>query len=109
MEAQVLIDKARFLLLTTSLTAMVMGCDSHPADEHGASSLDPSSPYPACDAIIKACHEKDVGEGPVSACHGLAHDATGDDVCIPKKDECLKTCLEASVDAGVADATDGGG
>lgn len=98
------IDKTRFLLLATTLGALVASCDSHPADEHGP--RDPSSPYPACDAIIKACHEKDVGGGPVNACHEIAHGATSDDACIPKKDECIKTCNDAVV-GGPSDAGPG--
>jgi len=108
------IDKGRFLLLTTAIATVVFACDSHPANEHGATADGGahSSPYPACDAIIKACHAKDVGAGPVNDCHSVAHDATGDDVCIPKKDACLKTCAEAVVDGSDAgtspDASDGG-
>lgn len=107
------IDRTRFLLLTTGIAALMASCDSHPSDEHGASGNDAgahSSPYPSCDVIIKNCHMKDIGEGPVSECHGLAHNATSDDVCAPKKDACLKTCQEANVDgdAGIGDGGDSG-
>jgi len=104
------IDRSRFLVLTSALAALVASCHSHPADEHGAGTDGGhSSIYPSCDTIIKACHAKDVGEGPVNDCHSLAHDATGDDVCAPKKDACLKTCQDAVVDGGVADAAAEGG
>ncbi|MBX3187300.1 MAG: hypothetical protein KF819_09800 [Labilithrix sp.] len=100
------IEKTRFLLLTTGIAALVASCDSHPSDEHGASSGGHSSQFPSCDVIIKACHEKDVGAGPVNDCHSLAHDAKSDDECAPKKDACLKTCADA--DAGAADAAQDG-
>jgi hypothetical protein len=107
------IDRTRFLLTTTAIAALVVSCsDSHPAGEHGAGydgGGPHSSQYPACDAIIKACHMKDVGAGPVNDCHSLAHEAAGDQDCVPKKDACLKTCQDAVVDAGATDAADGGG
>jgi len=62
-----------------------------------------SSPFPACDAIIKRCHELDVGEGPIHDCHDLGHDAESDAECVPKRDECLRICVP-SADAG----SDGG-
>jgi hypothetical protein len=64
------------------------------------------SPYPACNAIIEACHPLDVGEGPIHDCHNLGHEATSDADCIPKKDECLRICVPES-DAG-ATSGDGG-
>jgi hypothetical protein len=63
------------------------------------------SSYPTCDAIIKACHPLDVGDGPIHDCHDLGHGATSDAECAPKKDECLRTCV-ATPDGGSAD---GGG
>ena len=97
-----LIDRTRFLLTTAAIAAMAVACsDSHSADEHGgADAGGHSSAYPACDAIIKACHMKDVGAGPVNDCHSLAHEATSDQVCIPKKEACLKTCQDAVIDDG---------
>jgi len=103
------IDRTRFLLLTTGIAAMVVSCShSHPTDEHAADAGGHSSSYPSCDAIIKACHMNDVGAGPVNDCHSLAHEATNDAVCAPKKDACLKTCQEAAADGGT-DSGDGGG
>ena len=105
-----LIDRTRFLLTTAALAAVAVACThSHSTDEHGGSVAGGhSSVYPACDAIIKACHMKDVGGGPVNDCHSLAHEAAGDQDCIPKKDACLKTCQDAVIDdGGGADAGNG--
>jgi hypothetical protein len=101
-----IIDRTTFLILAAGIATLAAACDSHPSDEHGSSGSSGaghSSVYPACDAIIKACHAKDVGVGPVNDCHSIAHDAKSDDPCIPKKDECLKTCADAVVDGGVED------
>jgi hypothetical protein len=82
------------ILLAAALALATPGCksdeDSNPYP-HGH-----TSPYPTCDAIIKACHTVDLGEGKPSECHGLGHDATKDEDCQPKKDECLKACAEAA-------------
>ena len=80
------------------------------ATTHCSSSEEPprdgglhSSPYPACDAIIKACFAKDLGEGKVSECHGLGHNAKSDAPCVAEKDACIAACDAAvlpGVDAG---------
>ncbi|WP_146653862.1 hypothetical protein [Labilithrix luteola] len=79
--------------------------DDHSHSETGGH----TSPFASCQTIIDACHELDVGEGPIHDCHEIGHDATeatGDGECVAKKDECLKTCV---ADAGTADsgASDG--
>lgn len=61
-----------------------------------------SSPYEACDAIIKACHSVDLGEGKPSECHGTAHDATSNDACTPIQAECISACEEAAAELGDA-------
>lgn len=60
---------------------------------------DHSSPYPACDEIIKACHPLDVGEGTIHDCHDQGHGAKSDNDCIPVKEMCLKLC-KGGADAG---------
>lgn len=64
-----------------------------------------TSPYPSCQAILSACHELDTGEGPIHDCHEVAHDATSEADCAPRKAECLATCVEPS-DAGADAASD---
>lgn len=60
------------------------------------------SPYPTCDAVIKACHEFDTGAaGTIADCHSNAHGATSDEACVPFKDSCLAACAAAAEDAGV--------
>lgn len=98
------IDKTRFLLLTSTLAAMMWNCsDDHPANE-GAAAADHSSPYAACDAIIKACHPYDVGEGPLHDCHNVAHEAKSEAPCLPEKDRCVKLCEDATLDGGAPEA-----
>lgn len=100
------IDYSKFLWLTFTLPTVMTGCDDHPTNEHGATDGGHQSPYPSCDAIIKACHMKDNGDpSPVYDCHSVAHGATSDAPCAPKKDECVKTCNDYVVDAGAPDAT----
>lgn len=113
-------------LIITSVFAMVAGaalvgsagCSSD-GDKNSSSSssgyVDHSSPYPDCDAIIKACHPYDVGEGTVHDCHDQGHEATSNDKCAPVKEMCLKACQEAAAAAGAdggttnaGDAGDGG-
>lgn len=97
--------------------AGVFAC-SHDHDEDGHSHGDGgthTSAFAACQAIIDACHEKDVGTGPVHDCHDLGHEATSDAPCAAKKDECVKTCNaagtedDAGSDAGGKDAASEGG
>ncbi len=64
-----------------------------------------TSPYPSCQAILSACHELDTGEGPIHECHEVAHDATSEADCAPRKAECLATCVEPA-DAGADAASD---
>ncbi|MBX3226735.1 MAG: hypothetical protein KIT84_39055 [Labilithrix sp.] len=73
-------------------------CDSHA--EEGGSSGGHSSVYPACNDIIQACHPLDTGDGPYHDCHDLAHGATSEAACTPRRDECVKLCTDASADAG---------
>lgn len=86
------------ILCVTTLVAtalVVLGACSSNDDHHHDSS------YPSCDAIIEACHPVDKGEGgKISECHTLAHEATGDATCAPKKDECVHVCEAAATDAG---------
>lgn len=91
----------------------VFACSSHTDDhEHTDGGTGGHvSPYAACQTIIDACHEYDIGEGPVHDCHDLAHDAKSEADCTPKKDSCLATCKAAATDAGggtETGATEGG-
>ncbi|MBS2012918.1 MAG: hypothetical protein JST00_08530 [Deltaproteobacteria bacterium] len=74
--------------------------DDHSHEDGGAH----SSAFASCQAILDACHEKDVGTGPVHDCHELGHDATSDAPCAAKKDECVKTCNAATTDDAGSDA-----
>ena len=85
--------------------AGILACshdDDHSHSEDGGAH---TSAFAACQTIIDACHEKDVGTGPVHDCHDLAHEATSEAACTAKKDECVKTCNASGTDAG----SDGGG
>lgn len=93
------VDRRLFFAFTSALAVAAVSCHDHPAEEH--SGTEPhSSPYATCDAIIKACHPYDVGEGTVNQCHSLAHEATSDGACVARKDECLQACASAAADAG---------
>lgn len=100
-----------FLAVLFGVTAAWMGCSSDststtPAADSGSlTDLEPSSPYPDCQSIIDACHEKDISEGPAHDCHEIAHGAKSNADCAPKKTECIATCN--AVDAG-HDETDAG-
>ena len=97
------------LALTAALASFV-ACKSDDDHDHDHSHM---SPYPACDAIIEACHPVDKGEGRISECHTTAHEATSDATCAPIKDECIRVCEAAPVDGGggadTGAATDAGG
>jgi hypothetical protein len=85
-----------------AVTSMVaVGCKDAHSDDHGStSSGGHTSPYPSCNEILEACHEVDVGAGPVHDCHDQAHEATSDAPCVPVKANCLKICGDAKADAG---------
>lgn len=69
---------------------------------------DHSSPYPDCDAIIKACHPYDIGEGEIHDCHDQGHEATSNAQCAGAiKDKCLTACTAAAIAAD--GGTDAGG
>ncbi len=80
--------------------------DSHSHDVDGGPH---TSSFASCQAILDACHEFDTGEGPVHDCHEIAHDATSEETCAPKKTACLATCAAAAdagpSDSGASDAT----
>jgi hypothetical protein len=97
-----------------AVVASVYACSDHddehehvvPTDEAGGH----TSPYPSCNAITKACHAFDVGEGPIHDCHEVGHEATSDEPCAAVKTKCLALCVEeGGTDAGgeaAADAAD---
>lgn len=87
------------LALLAATAAAACSSDDH---DHTASGGVHSSPYPSCDAIIKACHLYDIGPGPVHDCHDVGHGAKSDADCAPRKDACLKICDDASKDAGAS-------
>lgn len=76
-----------------------MGCHSHDEDSH-TTPTGHTSPYPACNAILEACHQFDIGEGPIHNCHETGHDAKSDSDCTPVKEACLQLCAAAKADAG---------
>jgi hypothetical protein len=70
--------------------------------EHGPGGH--SSKYPSCDAIIKACHPFDVGDGPIHDCHDYAHaENATEESCAAKKAECLRICVPSDAGADVLD------
>lgn len=76
-------------------------CSSDDDDGHGHTH---ESSFPDCDAIIEACHEKDVGQGgTITECHSTAHEAKSEAECTPKKDSCVAACNAAVVDGGAHD------
>ncbi len=80
--------------------AAFAGCKSDDDHDHTHESA-----FPACDAIIEACHPVDVGQGGmVTDCHTLAHEATSEATCTPKKDACVAACQAAAADGGSSDA-----
>jgi hypothetical protein len=83
-------------------SAVATGCDGDDdhSHSHGTSGGGHTSSYPDCNAIIEACHEVDVGEGPIHDCHDKAHAATSEADCTPIKDNCLAICSAAKNDAG---------
>ena len=90
--------------LSISTAAGLYACsDSHSHDESGDGGH--TSAFASCQAIIDACHEYDVGEGPVHDCHDLAHDSTSEATCAPKKAECIAICAAAGADASTSDAS----
>jgi hypothetical protein len=92
------------LALSVSTSAGLYACsDSHSHDE--SSDGGHTSEFASCQAIIDACHEYDVGEGPVHDCHDLAHDSTSEATCAAKKTSCLATCAAAGADASTPDAS----
>jgi hypothetical protein len=98
------------LLICAAVAGALVGalaCSSHDDDhDHSADGGGGhTSPYPSCQRIIDACHELDVGAGPVHDCHDLAHDAKSEADCTPKEASCLATCKAAGQDSG---ATEGG-
>lgn len=89
-------------LFSLSLGALFLAC-GHDDDDHSHSPTGGhTSQFASCQAIIDACHPKDVGEGAAHDCHDFAHaPAANEASCAAKKTECLATCNAA--DAGAAD------
>ncbi len=85
-------------------TTASVGCDGDHDHDHDHDRGHHTSPYPTCDLIIARCHPLDVEEGPIHDCHNLGHDATSDEPCVARRDECLRVCV-APGDAGAQDAT----
>jgi hypothetical protein len=93
------------LLLGTASLACSSSDDHKNSSTSSGGYTDHSSPYPDCDAIIKACHPYDVGEGDIHNCHDQGHEAHSEADCTPVKQKCLDICAAAAAgDAG----TDGG-
>lgn len=80
----------------------VAACSSEHSHDDDAGTH--KSSFASCQAIMDGCHEVDIGEGPVNACHELAHADASEESCAAKKDECLATCKAAAVDAGPTDS-----
>ncbi|MDF2693427.1 MAG: hypothetical protein K0S65_1810 [Labilithrix sp.] len=110
------LTRAKLLALVMATTAAATfvgtGCDDHDDDDHShaGDAGGHTSPYPSCNAITQACHEVDVGEGPIHDCHDQAHGAKSDSDCAPIKDQCLQICAEAKADGGATEheGQDGG-
>ncbi|MBX3232402.1 MAG: hypothetical protein KIT84_22520 [Labilithrix sp.] len=83
------------LVPVLALALVACGDDDKKTDDPKGSSgyTDHSSPYPACDAIIKACHPLDTGEGTIHDCHDQGHLAKSEADCTPVKDMCLAACV----------------
>lgn len=99
------LDPTRTKLLALAIASapiLFNACDSHSHDESGSHTQGAhTSPYPACQAIIDACHEHDVGDpGTIHDCHEKGHSATSDADCEPSKDSCIAVCSAAAADAG---------
>lgn len=78
--------------LPVASALLLVGCASDDApstetDRH-------TSPYPSCQAIIDACHPKDIGEGAVHDCHDVASNGP-EASCSARKAECIATCNAA--------------
>lgn len=65
--------------------------DDDDTDEH-------TSEYPACAAIIEACHPVDTGDGDIAECHSTAHGASSNAVCEPEQERCVALCEAAAGD-----------
>ena len=91
-----------YLAISAAILVCAPACsDSH---SHDVDSGTHTSSFASCQAILDACHEFDTGEGPVHDCHEIAHDATSEETCAPKKTACLATCAAAAADAGPSDS-----
>ena len=90
-------------VVTLSIAIFPAACSSSDDPKPGPYT-EHSSPYPSCDAIIKACHPYDVGEGDIHDCHDQGHEAHSDADCAPVKQQCLDLCA-AAADGGTADAS----
>jgi hypothetical protein len=102
------------LALATAVfaSAAVTGCegdDDHSHDHNNTSGGGHTSPYADCNAITQACHEVDVGDGPIHDCHDKAHAAKSEADCTPIKDNCLAICAAAKNDAGSGGGGSGDG
>jgi hypothetical protein len=88
--------RAAFLLF-----GLLTACSEHKHDEaHGH-----SSKYPSCDAIIKACHPLDVGDGPIHDCHDFAHaESATEEACAARKADCLRICVPSDAGTDASDA-----
>lgn len=97
--------KTKILSAAMAFMVVVWGCsDDKKAATPEEGEGDHKSPFPSCQAIIDVCHPVDVGEGPASECHDVAHDdGASEEKCAARKTECLATC------AAAAEALDGGG
>jgi hypothetical protein len=91
----------------SAILAGALFCAPACSDSHSHDGVDGgahTSAFASCQAILDACHEVDTGEGPIHDCHDVAHDATSEETCAPKKAACLATCAAAAADAGPSDS-----
>jgi len=93
--------------LLGSVVALLACSDDH---HHGSSGTSGghTSPYVSCQQIIDRCHPLDVGEGAIHDCHEVAHEASSEEACAAKKDECFRACVPAA-DGGSTEAGSEGG
>jgi len=83
-----------WLLALSAVGIFVIACGHDDDDDHSHSPTgEHTSPFASCQAILDACHSKDVGEGPSHDCHEVAHDTGANEAgCAAKKTECVATC-----------------
>lgn len=95
------------LALAFAVGPLAACSDDHDHAEGGHGDGGHTSDYPACQAIIDACHPKDDGTNlDVNGCHETAHDATSNAPCEAEQARCVALCEAAAVPGSDA-GTDG--